>query len=65
MTGNKKDGIIAQRTICEHPMQKKKEEEEEEEEEGEEEEEEQEIQEEEEIKKRWSRRVLYMRQWNG
>jgi hypothetical protein len=29
VTGNKKDGIIALRTICEHPKQKKKEEEEE------------------------------------
>jgi hypothetical protein len=25
VTGNKKDGIIALRTICEHPKQKKKE----------------------------------------
>ena len=59
-TRNKNDGIIALRTICEHPKQKKKEEEEEEEKE-------QEIQEEEEeeIKKIWSRRVLRMRQWNG
>jgi hypothetical protein len=54
VTGNRKDGIIAVRTICEHPKQKKKEEKE------------QEIQEEEEeIKKRWSRRVLRMRQCNG
>jgi len=50
VAGNKKDGIIALRTVCEHPKQQKKEEE---------------VQEEEDVKKRWSRRVLRMRQWNG
>ena len=51
-----RNGIIALRAISEHPKKKKKEE-------GEKE---QKIQEEEEeIKKRWSRRVSRMRQWNG
>jgi hypothetical protein len=50
VTVNKKDGIIALRTICEHPKQQKKEKEEEKE---------HEVQEEEEVKKRWSGRVTH------